>query len=610
LNSDLQSFIGLIVLALTLCIVLLLGFFGIPIAIVIGLFVWRWKKNQQRKVEEELQTLRRKVEAVDGMSETDFRNAVHDKLHQDLYLDEAIGEIYEWENVAAAPNFPEAGTPIEIGRYKDQAAHFLNNHDYSNLVSAVANAVRSLVIRPVRGMFEATRPLKLEEVQYLSQEFDHPRYFKKLYKRLTSNLEDAKEVDDYIRDTPFELIRERPVSNDIKAPFEHCHILGTTGAGKTQLMQYIISKRLEEDCCVIVIDNQRQMIPKLARLGLDMQYISPHYPLAMNLFDMPQDENTAPLLRYVLSAMMNAPLTAKQQIVFQFVTTAVLHHKGNIDTFHSILEGESFDFSGLDPTTRRFFETEYYTKGNAGYENTRNEISWRVWALLTNPVLRDMFLARDNKVALETDRKLILIDCDIDKLKDYTGLFGRFFLAQLVQLAHHRFQGEHRPIHVFIDEFYYYVDQSLATMLETARKAKIGLTFANHHMAQIRDPDIAVAVLGFPSTRFASNINVADLPALSKAMRCDGDFIQSQKRLHMAMSQRSEEPVSIRIEPGVIEGMAIHDVPHEEMKRRYGRDDPDPPSPPPNEPSGPQPTATGEGMSTHEDNDIQPTSEL
>ena len=155
--------------------------------------------------------------------------------------------------------------------------------------------------------------------------------------------------------------------------------MGRTGSGKTQLMQYLISEDLEQDCTVIVIDNQRQMIPKLARLGHDMQYLSPRYDLALNLFDMPRGHTTAPLMRYVLSGIMNAPLTPKQSIVFQFATNVLLANRGNVDDFHKMLQGEQPDLSQVDETTRRFMETEFFGKD---YKSTREEISWRVWTLL------------------------------------------------------------------------------------------------------------------------------------------------------------------------------------------------------------------------------------
>ena len=87
--------------------------------------------------------------------------------------------------------------------------------------------------------------------------------------------------------------------------FEHCHIVGGTGHGKTQLMQRMINADLvaaQRDLrSVIVIDSQGDLINKLRLLRLfdpaapgiladRLVIIDPadvEYPAALNLFDAP-----------------------------------------------------------------------------------------------------------------------------------------------------------------------------------------------------------------------------------------------------------------------------------------------------------------------------------
>jgi len=571
LNSDVQSFVGLLSLALLLALVMLAGFMAIPVGIGGGIFYyWFYKSKQSQREDAEraaVQALRRKIEAADYLTETEFREAVYEKLEQDIYLDEAIGEMYEWEALGEPPKFPEVPTPIEIGRYKDQAAHFLNNAGHSDLVPAVVEACRPLVNKSEGGVFQAIRQLKLSDVEYLAQRFEHQKYFKKLYGRLSDNQQNARkdEVWEYIKDTPFELIKERPISISLKDRFSHTHILGSVGAGKTQLIQYLITKDLEEDCCIIVIDNQQQMLPKLANLDADIQYISPHDPLEINLFDMTSDHSTTSLLRFVLSGIMDVPLTKMQNNIFQFATELVIANRGDMAMFRQVLEGNLPDLSKIDDFARNFFEGEYRT--NKEYQKRAQEIGWRITALLSNPVLRKMFSAKKNKCKLDLSKDMILIDTDVDLLQDASGLFGRFFIAQLLQAAHSRFKGNPRPVYIYIDEFYFYVDEKLASMLETARKAKMGLTLANHLMAQINDPKIASTVMALTSTKFASNLEGKDLQPMAQAMRTTKEFIQSQKKGHFALYQNGQDTVSIEVEFGYLENIV--------------GDDPDPPKPEP-----------------------------
>lgn len=585
-----EAFLSIVILCLIISALFVSALVAIPVGLGGGIFYWfyRWNKRSQEPIL--LNLLKEQVEAVTPLSEVEVRNAVHDKLNHDIELDECIGEIYQWEQLAQPPKFPTSQTPIEVARYRDQAARYLNNYDHSDFVPALVEALRPLVTRGERGIFKATRTLKLTDVEYLAYRFEHPKYFRQLRNRLYANLErKPKEPFDYIRDTPLELIYERPTQVALKNRFEHTHCLGGTGSGKTSLIQYLISKDLEDDCTIIVIDNQRQMIPKLAALGYDTQLLSPQDPLAVNLFDMPNSLHTGRMMQYVLSGLLNAPLTPKQELVFQFGVTLMLANRGNIVDFQRLLNGETYDNSRLDDISRQFFETEFYTKGAAGYESTRKEINWRIWSLLKNPTLRDMFTATENRCHLDLSKKLILIDTDVHILGDYSGMFGRFFLAQLMLLAQERFVGSHRPVYVYIDEAYTYLDQSVTTMLETARKAKVGLFMAHQYMGQIQDPKVSQALMSLTSTKFAAQLSPSDAYAMAQAMRTTPEFINSQSKLHFALWQKGSETLSIETPVGVIEAMDQHPWPN---TTPYCRTEPPPlpeePEPEPEDPPEPE----------------------
>jgi hypothetical protein len=232
--------------------------------------------------------------------------------------------------------------------------------------------------------------------------------------------------------------------------------------------------------------------------------------------------------------------------------------KGNITTFQALLDGERFDLTDLDETSRLFFETEFYGRE---YESTRKEISWRVWSLLKNETMRKMFTASTNECQLDLSQKLILIDTDIDILQDYSGMFGRFFLAQILQVAHARFTGSKRPLYVYIDECYFYLDRSVTSMLETARKADIGLILAHQYISQITEPKTASALMALTSTKFAAQLSPSDAHSMAQAMRTTADYINALPKLNFALWQRGEQTASVTVPVGVIEAMAVHAPP-------------------------------------------------
>jgi hypothetical protein len=334
----------------------------------------------------------------------------------------------------------------------------------------------------------------------------------------------------------------------------------------------MIANDLRTDATIVVIDNQRQMIDKLAQLGYDMALISPRYNLSLNPFDRPRKDSTTSLLKYVFTGLMESPLTPKQELIFEFGCQLMLvTPNATINTFRSLLDAHypTFDYvDRLDPISQDFFRNHFWDKQ---YDQTKKEISWRVWSLLKNPLLASMFASPKNRVNLqqELNRKLILIDCDVDKLHEYTGFFGRYFIAQLLESAQFRFRGRHRPVYVYIDEAYYYFDQSIASMLETARKGSIGLILAHQYLDQITEPKMRSAIMSLTGTKFASKLSPSDSFAMAQAMRTTPEFIQYHKKLQFALALPDQITQSVNIPVGVIEGMPKYPIPHDEMIARY-----------------------------------------
>ena len=222
----------------------------------------------------------------------------------------------------------------------------------------------------------------------------------------------------------------------------------------------------------------------------------------------------------------------------------------------------------------------------------------------------DAFAAPFNRCHLELDRKLILIDCDIDVLQDYSGLFGRYFIAQLLQLAQSRFKGEHNPVYIYIDECYYFLDEKINEILATCRKANMGITVAHQFMEQFDDRKTATAVMSLISTKFASLLYANDAAMMAKAMRTTPEFINGQPLYHFALSQLRQPIVSVEVTGHIIENMPQHPIPHDEMRKRYGRKEEAKSAP--SEPPAPQPESKSKpkARSKTSDNDVVERSKL
>ena len=361
------------------------------------------------------------------------------------------------------------------------------------------------------------------EIERLMQRFlNDDGLFQPLIDQLNKNFFDEGEVypskskhDDYawryLKDTPLLDLADVSEAVSLSDRMYHTYLLGSSGSGKTNLIENIIAHDLQsdEDCCVVVIDSQTQLTDKLARLDVpDTTYITPKFELALNLFDVGYDQmkgrgiagetlinKTVGLLSFVLEGMMEAEFTNPQKTIFQYVIQLVISIAGgNINTFMDVLaegghERHANAIAELDENLQRFFTVDY---PSPEYKRTREAIRRRMDSLLLNPTFRRLFSATENKIDMleELDRqKLIIIDTNKPMLDEAaSAFFGRLFIAMILRASHQRFKTgqQPRPVYLIVDEAHEYFDKSISDMLEQARKANIGLVVAHQSISQSR----------------------------------------------------------------------------------------------------------------------------
>lgn len=190
---------------------------------------------------------------------------------------------------------------------------------------------------------------------------------------------------------------------------EHTYILGGTGAGKTQLIQQLITQDLETNASIVVIDSQNDLINKLKNTSLidseRLVIIDPvdsiKYPLALNMFDMGQEyfhhpdpveherhiNTVVEQLNFVFSAVMDSPFTDKQSVLFNFCVRLMLEiPEATIFTLVDLLKSGTDDYQTyidqLDELTRNFFHTAFPEgRVRSDFTNTRMEILRRLYTL-------------------------------------------------------------------------------------------------------------------------------------------------------------------------------------------------------------------------------------
>lgn len=383
--------------------------------------------------------------------------------------------------------------------------------------------------------------------------------------------EPAALVQAYLADTPFENLfnRQLPFAIPFPVRFEHTHIVGGSGHGKTQLMQFLIHHDLvrsqSDGRSVVVIDSQGDLIRTIAQLGYFSPSESPEFadrfvlvdpndiehPPCLNMFDFNRDRlsgyapldrekilnATIELYEYFFGALLGAELTQRQGLIFRYLARLLIEiPDATIHTLRELMEdGDRFRpyMEKLTGTARSFFATQFFDRK---FGETKKQILTRLWGVLSNSALERMFSHSQNKIdlfSLLNEGKIILIHTAKDLLgQEGAAIFGRFFIALISQSAVQRAAmppHERRPAFVYIDEAQDYFDDNVAPILNQARKYRVGFILAHQNLDQL-SAGLRSTVLASTSIKFAGGVSAKDAATLDAEFRCRSEFLLGQRK--------------------------------------------------------------------------------
>jgi hypothetical protein len=180
-----------------------------------------------------------------------------------------------------------------------------------------------------------------------------------------------------------------------------------------------------------------------------------------------------------------------------------------------------------------------------------------LWGVLSTPAFERMFSQKENKLDLYSamnDGKIILVSTAKDLLKDEgSRIFGRFFIAMLTQAALERStipEDERTPTFVYVDEAHEYFDDRVETILNQARKYKVGLTLAHQHLDQL-GTRLRSTLLSNTSVKCAGGVSAKDARALAEELHTTPEFVGGMKRRNgaseFALWVKNETPSAIRL---------------------------------------------------------------
>ncbi len=434
--------------------------------------------------------------------------------------------------------------------------------------------------------------LNLCEASGIADPYEPKKPFKKP-SQSDAPLDEIAEL--YLKGTPFHdfFLAPIPLKLTQEDRYSHMHVLGGSGAGKTTLLQNLILHDLqsEDPPSLVIVDSQGDLINKLSHLALfdpatgplanRFTLITPKdlsSPPALNIFDVKRlgsyDEATKEQIvagviqtfDYFFTGVLGADLTAKQGVFFRFVARLMLALPETMGRNATILDMIALmddatpyqqAIASLPPLQRNFFERDFKTKT---FAQTKEQIRYRLNAILENPTLARLFTTPDTKIDIFTmlnDGGIILVDTAKDFLKGSSAHFGRIFISLVLQAVLERAviaEDKRKPTFLFVDEAASYFDSNIDDFLTEARKYRCGCVFAHQFLDQAT-PSLRASLAANTAIKMAGGVSTSDARALASDMRTTSEFILSQAKLHFACHIRNVTPgaVSIPIPVGHLE---------------------------------------------------------
>jgi hypothetical protein len=396
----------------------------------------------------------------------------------------------------------------------------------------------------------------------------------------------------YLKNTPFLDFFLTPVpfpfSRDDR--MNHMHIIGGTGAGKTTLLENLFYfdalydlGRDTEPCSIVLIEPHGDLIKRLARRDIydrdRVILIDPsdiRHPPAINVFalnrerlakydDVTREQVVAGVIDtfdYLFSGLFGAELTAKQGVFFRYMARLMLtlpevmgRNATILDMMRLMVDDTPYRpaIARLPDLQREFFEHDFRSQS---FRQTKEQIRYRLQAIVENPTLARLFTSLETKLDLfeEMNRgSIILIDTANYLLKSGSPIFGRVMIALVMQAIMERAAiapQKRRDTFLIIDEAATYFDENIDDMLTEARKYRCGLVLAHQHLGQPSQA-LRASLAANTGIKFVSSVSTADARAMAPEMRTTPEFIVNLPRHTFAGYTRGKTrtavPVPIRI---------------------------------------------------------------
>jgi hypothetical protein len=341
----------------------------------------------------------------------------------------------------------------------------------------------------------------------------------------------------------------------------HLHILGSTGVGKSFLMEAIIKSLIMQGCGVVLIDPHGDLYHRLLAFCAWLSLQKPQLQLHRRVvpFDVAETQNVigfnpvarnARVMTYQVVALMESIRKCWGQGSFQetprlarwLFNVAYALVSANV-TFvqaqHLVSPASSLERSAItaritNPRIRaewEWLEAMKLDRREERIESTLNRIKPFVEHEAIRPMLGQYTKTLDFPNIL-AEKKVLLVNLARQNVisEDNQHLLGTLLVNELLSAGFARRPHERQPFFVFIDEFSHFVTKDACEILDGGRKFGLHFTLAHQHLGQLKEKDAEVYYSTLTNARTKivfGGLNDEDVDLVSKELYT-GEFDTDQ----------------------------------------------------------------------------------
>ncbi|OGI70337.1 hypothetical protein A3A09_01715 [Candidatus Nomurabacteria bacterium RIFCSPLOWO2_01_FULL_42_20] len=320
----------------------------------------------------------------------------------------------------------------------------------------------------------------------------------------------------------------------------HMYIVGKSGVGKSKLLELLLRQDVAYGHGVCLLDPHGDVIEELLHFIPkerieDVVLIDPsdsEWPVSFNPLANVDPEFKHQLTQGMIEVMQKqfgANWTPRLEHVFRFTTLALLDYPyATMRGMISLLTDRNYRQEVVkhieDDMVRRFWAIEFADWSEKFDTDAIIPLVNKLGQFLSNPLLRNIFGQKGNKIDLEklmNSKKIILINLSKGKLgEENSSFFGSMFITKLKQagMARARIPEKDRTdFYLYVDEFHNVVTDTFENLLSEARKYALSLTMAHQYLGQLL-PKVQAAVLGNVGTIVVFRVGGEDAKILESDM--------------------------------------------------------------------------------------------